>query len=93
MRRKYAVVKVDEDNVRMSSFIAGKLKCQFEDGKAFYEATENEDFLHYRKILRPENKGEVNFFYYACKYSMSVRVCMWKQCKLIYSYSLYPFSI
>ena len=59
MKGKYEVVQVDEDNVRMSKFIEEKLNCQFEDGRAFYEANENEeDFLHYRKILRPD-KGEV----------------------------------
>ena len=61
MNGKYEVVEVDEDNVRMSKFIEGKLNCQFEDGKAFYEATENEeDFLYYRKILRPDIRKEVN---------------------------------
>jgi hypothetical protein len=51
------VVEVGEDNVRMSKFIEAKLNCRFEDGRAFYEATENEeDFLHYKKILRPEEE-------------------------------------
>jgi hypothetical protein len=54
---KYAVVEVDEDYVRMSTFVEAKLNCQFEDGKAFYEATEDEeDFLYYKKILRPEEE-------------------------------------
>ena len=55
---KYAVVIVDEDNVRMSKFIEAKLHRPFEDGKAFYEATSKneEDFLYYKKILRPEQK-------------------------------------
>lgn len=57
MTGKYAVVEVDEDCVRMSNFIEEKLKCQFEDGKAFYEATESEeDFLYFKKILRPEKE-------------------------------------
>ena len=62
MKGKYTVVEVDEDNVRMSKFIGRKLNCQFEDGKAFYEAIDNEeDFLYYRKILRPEIR-EVNLY-------------------------------
>ena len=59
MTGKYAVVEVDKDNVRMSKFIKKKLSRQFEDGRAFYEATENEeDFLYYKKILRTEIKEE-----------------------------------
>ena len=56
-------MEVDEDNVRMSKFIEGKFNCEFEDGKTFYEATKNEEnFLYYRKILRPDIRGEVNDF-------------------------------
>ena len=48
----------------MSKFIEAKLNCQFEDGKAFYEATgSEEDFLYFRKILHPE-KEKVT-----CKYT------------------------
>ena len=61
------------DYVRLSTFIETKLKCQYEDGKAFYEVTENEeatkdskgdktekeeDFLYCKKILHPK-KNEV----------------------------------
>ena len=56
-------MEVDEDNVQMSKFIEGKFNCQFEDGKTFYEATENEEnFLCYRKMLRPDIREEVNDF-------------------------------
>ena len=57
---KYAVVEVDEDNVRMSKFIERKLNCQFEDSKAVYEAKKVEDLQYYKKILCPENE-EVKF--------------------------------
>ena len=53
-------VDQDHDLVRMSKFIEAKLvnDCPFEDRKAFYEVTENEeDLLYYRKILRPETKA------------------------------------
>ena len=56
----YTVLDVDQDRVRMSKFIETKLNCKFEDGKAFYETTENEeDLLYYKKILRPQTH-EVN---------------------------------
>ena len=60
MKGMYAVVEVDDDNVRMSKFIETKLNCRFEDRKAFYEAEKVEDLLYYKKILRPQMK-EVNF--------------------------------
>ena len=55
----YSVLEVEQDCVRMSKFIETKLNCKFEDGKAFYEMTENEeDLLYYKKSLRPK-KDEV----------------------------------
>ena len=59
---KYSVVEVEEDCVRMSKFIETKLECQYEDGKAFYEAKKeaSEDLLYCKKILYPQ-KEEVNF--------------------------------
>ena len=56
------VVEVDKDSVRMSKFIEIKLDCQYEDGKAFYEAGKEEDLLYCKKILRPQKeqvKGSV----------------------------------
>ena len=51
----YTVLDVDVDCVRMSKFIETRLNCQHEDGKAFYEVTENEeDLLYCKKILRPQ---------------------------------------
>ena len=58
---KYCLLEVDEDCVRMSTFIETKLKCQYEDEKAFYEAEKEEDLLYYKKILHPK-KMEVNFY-------------------------------
>jgi hypothetical protein len=70
MKGKYAVVEVDKDNVRMSKFIEAKLHLQFEDRKIFYEATENEeDFLYYKKILRPEEEKVIMLTIPNCKYN------------------------
>ena len=66
---KYTILDVDVDCVRLSKFIETKLNCRYEDGKAFYEVTEDkfedheetdaeEDLLYCRKILRPK-KNEV----------------------------------
>ena len=53
----YTVLDVDQDHMRMSKFVEVKLKCQYEDQKAFYEATENEENLLYcKKILRPKKE-------------------------------------
>jgi hypothetical protein len=58
---KYTVLDVDVDSMRLSKFIETKLNCQYEDGKAFFEVTENEgaaeieeDLLYCKKILRPK---------------------------------------
>ena len=53
----YRVLEVDQDCVRLSKFIEVKLDCQYEDGKAFYEVTEDdseENLLYCKKILRPQ---------------------------------------
>ena len=65
----YTVLEVDQDRVRMSTFIETKLNCKFEDRKAFYEAETTEDLLYYRKILCPEKENlEVTFILdCACK--------------------------
>ena len=53
----YRILDVDQDCVRMSKFIEKNLNCQYEDGKAFYEVTENEeDLLYCKKVLRPQTK-------------------------------------
>ena len=62
----YRVIDVDQDCVRMSKFIETKLKCQYEDGKAFYEVTENdseEDLLYCKKILRPQTNKVFSYSY------------------------------
>lgn len=67
----YAVLDVDQDHVRMSKFIESKLNCQYEDGKAFYEATENEeDLLYCKKILRPQTNEVFSYR----------NTCHWLQC-------------
>ena len=71
MNGKYMVLEVDEDSVRMSKFIETKLGCQYEDGRAFYDAGKEEDLLYCKKILRPQ-KEEVNniisYWTIACVY-------------------------
>ena len=52
----YTVLDVDQDCVRMSKFIETKFNCQYEDGKAFYEAENEEDLLYCKKVLRPQTK-------------------------------------
>lgn len=52
----------------MSKFIESKLSCQFEDGKAFYEATGNEeDLLYCKKMLRPQIKEVFQITYHTLK--------------------------
>ena len=49
----FHVLRVDENNVRMSAFIERKLKLKFENGRAFHEFTETEeDLLCYRDVVR-----------------------------------------
>ena len=60
------MLKVDDssDNVRMSEFIKKKLHIRFENGKAFYEFTQNdsEDLLYYKEValVRKPTKKEVS---------------------------------
>ena len=63
----YRVLEVGEDDVRMSKFIETKLNGQYEDGKAFYEVTENdpeEDLLYCKKILRPQTNEVFSYNVY-----------------------------
>ena len=50
----FQVLKVDEENVRMSKFVRNKLGS-FEKGKAFFELTEKEDLPFCRKAMREQN--------------------------------------
>ena len=83
LTRKYTVLDVDVDCVRLSKFIETKLNCQYEDGKAFYEVTRNEeateednetekeeDLLYYKKILCLK-KNEV-FVMHSNKYGVII---------------------
>jgi hypothetical protein len=62
MNRKYSVLEVDEDCVRMSKFVETKLGSPYEDEKVFYTAEKEEDLLYCKKILRPQ-KEEVNILF------------------------------
>ena len=53
---KFHLLKVDEDNVRMSEFVKRKVS-KFENGKAFYELTESEDLLYYKEVIHLELKN------------------------------------
>ena len=45
------MLKVEKDNMRMSSFVKQNLGS-FENGRAFYEFTSEEDFLHYEEVVK-----------------------------------------
>ena len=45
------MLKVEKDNMRMSSFVKQNLGS-FENGRAFYEFTSEEDFLHYKEVVK-----------------------------------------
>ena len=57
----FRVLLVDEDNVRMSTFVRKKTGS-FEEGRAFYEFTENEDLPYCRKVIRMP-VGKVNTYW------------------------------
>jgi hypothetical protein len=53
---RYDIFSIDQDGVRMSKFIEKKLDNdrRYEDGRAFYMSTlDEEDLLYCKKILRP----------------------------------------
>ena len=67
----YRVMDVDQNCVRMSEFIETKLKCQYENGRAFYEVMENdseEDLLYCKKVLRPQTNKVFSYSYIQCRY-------------------------
>ena len=47
---KFYVLKVDENNVRMSEFIKTKIGS-FDNGKAFYEFKQSEDLPCYKEVI------------------------------------------
>ena len=47
---KFYVLKVDENNVRMSEFVKMKIGS-FENGRAFYEFKQPEDLLYYKEVV------------------------------------------
>ena len=59
VKARYDVISVDQDKVRMSEFIQKKLESdkKYEDGKAFYTSSlDEEDLLYCKKILRAPNE-------------------------------------
>ena len=44
------MLKVDVNNVQMSTFINKKLGS-FENGRAFYEFTDEEDLMYYKEVV------------------------------------------
>ena len=50
--QEFKLMTVDEDNVRMSEFITRDMNLAvFENGKAFYEFNECEDFLYFKEVV------------------------------------------
>lgn len=63
--RKFTLLEVDEDNIRLSVFVKSKLGCNsFENGRAFYEFNQEEDLLYYKEVvLLPTNKDNIKNVY------------------------------
>ena len=54
---KFHVLKVDENYVQMSNFIIKNLKIEsFENCRAFYEFTDEEDFIYYKEVVKEQKK-------------------------------------
>ena len=53
----FQVMKVDEDNIQMSRFIEKTLGT-FENGRAFYEFTGEEDLIYYKEVVKVQ-KGKL----------------------------------
>ena len=50
--QEFKLLTVDEDNVRMSDFITRNMYLAFfENGKAFYEFNECENFLYFKEVV------------------------------------------
>lgn len=47
---KFYVLRVDENNVRMSEFVKMKIGS-FENGRAFHEFKQPEDLLYYKEVV------------------------------------------
>ena len=52
MTGQFYVLKVNEDYVQMSDFVKKNLGVKFENGKAFYELTQEEDLLFYKEVVQ-----------------------------------------
>ena len=54
---KFHVLKVDESYTQMSSFIIRNLKIEsFENCRAFYEFTDEEDLIYYKEVVKVQRK-------------------------------------
>ena len=54
------MLEVDEDNVQMSKFIEKTLGSRtFENGRAFYEFTDEEDLIYYKEVVK-EQRNKVS---------------------------------
>ena len=59
-KESFHVLEVDEDNVQMSKFIEKKLGSRtFENGRAFYEFTDEENLIYYKEIVT-EQRNKVS---------------------------------
>ena len=59
VKARYDIISVDQDKVRMSEFVQKKLESdtKYEDGKAFYTSSlDEEDLLYCKKILHAPNQ-------------------------------------
>ena len=57
------MLTVDENYVQMSSFIMKNLKIEsFENGRAFYEFTDEEDLIYYKEVVNGLRKKVILYF-------------------------------
>ena len=48
---RYYVLKVIKDNIRMSDFTEQLPSKKFDNGRLFYEFTEDEDLISYKEVV------------------------------------------
>ena len=64
-KEQFCLLEVKKSNMRMSSFIKQKLGS-FENGRAFYEFTDEEDFLHYKEVVNVQKSQVQCMLSYVC---------------------------
>lgn len=55
VKEQFRVLKVNEDNTRMSSFVMQELHDivdSYENGRTYYEFTGEEDLLYYKQVMK-----------------------------------------